>query len=70
MKFKKPNLASANTPETKTAKTHNAFIQNAQCQKAQFFVSRLVFNMRTKLTRATAQLKSPRSVCLKHDIHR
>jgi hypothetical protein len=36
MKFKKPNLA--NTPEIeaasfKTAKIHNAYIQNAQCQK-------------------------------------
>jgi hypothetical protein len=36
MKFKKPNLASANILETKTAsfktaKIHNAYIQNAQC---------------------------------------
>jgi hypothetical protein len=42
MKFKKPYLASANTHETKTAsfktaKIHNTYIQNAQCQKAQFF---------------------------------
>jgi hypothetical protein len=42
MKFKKPNLANANTPEIKTAsfktaKIHNAYIQNAQYQKAQFF---------------------------------
>jgi hypothetical protein len=43
----KPNLTK-NTPETKTAKIHNTYIQNAQCQKAQFFVSRLVLNMRTK----------------------
>jgi hypothetical protein len=37
MKFKKPNSASANTPETKIAKIHNGHIQNAQCQKAQYF---------------------------------
>jgi hypothetical protein len=42
--FKKPSneikksiLGSANTPETKTAKIHNAYFQNAQFQKAQFF---------------------------------
>jgi hypothetical protein len=39
MKFKKPNLTK-NTPETKTAKIHNTYIQNAQCQKAQFFLYR------------------------------
>jgi flagellar basal body rod protein FlgB len=34
--IQKHNLASVNTPETKTAKIHNAYIQNAQCQKSQF----------------------------------
>jgi hypothetical protein len=37
MKSKNPNLASANTPETKTAKIHNAYLQNSQCQNAQFY---------------------------------
>jgi hypothetical protein len=32
MKSKKPNLASTSTPETKTAKIHNAYLQNSQCQ--------------------------------------
>jgi hypothetical protein len=34
--IQKPNLASVNTTETKTAKVHKAYIENAQSQKAQF----------------------------------
>jgi hypothetical protein len=43
MKSKKPNLASASTPETKIASFKTASVKNAS-----FVVSRLVVNMRTK----------------------
>jgi hypothetical protein len=39
MKSKKPNLACASTPETKTAKIHNAYLQNSQCQNARIVIS-------------------------------
>jgi hypothetical protein len=54
MKSKKPNLASASTPETKTAsfktaKIHNVYLQNSQCQNAQFCcIATSSWYMRTK----------------------
>jgi hypothetical protein len=33
LKFKKPNLASATQPETKTANIHNAYLQNYPTSK-------------------------------------